>query len=447
MDQPSTIFAAARLLAAGECAPLELVDHALDRIARYEPLVSAWVAVDAEGARETAIRLAQTARSGEPRSPLWGIPLGIKDVFDIVGQPTLAGAPIRKGHRAQTDATVVARLRNAGAILLGKTVTTEFACFDPPPTRNPWNLEHTPGGSSSGSAAALALGMCLGAVGTQTGGSIIRPAAYCGVCGLKPSFGRVSFHGVVGVTTHLDHAGPMARCVEDLGLLYEAIAGPDPHDEFTVTASVADCASAIAAGRDRPPRLLLLEDGFLDETDAAIRGATERALDLLRAAGAAIDRKAGPDFAAARLMHRRIMLVEGLATHRATYPARRSEYGPRIAALLDEATRVSAVEYSDAVRHQQVFRRQQLSLFHGVDALIMPATDTAAPGLDTTGSPRFQSPWSYTGWPEVTFPCGLTSSGLPAGLQLVGPPWSEAPLLAAAAWCQRVLDFQAQPAL
>jgi Asp-tRNA(Asn)/Glu-tRNA(Gln) amidotransferase A subunit family amidase len=141
------------------------------------------------------------------------------------------------------------------------------------------------------------------------------------------------------------------------------------------------------------------------------------------------------------------MLVEGLATHRATYPSRRGDYGPKIASLLEAGTEVSSVDYYDAVRHQQVFRRELLSLFREVDALAMPSTEVAAPGLDTTGTPNFQSPWSYTGWPEVTIPCGLTSEGLPAGLQLVGAPWSEAALLGTAAWCERVLNFTARPAL
>ena len=191
-----TITSAAAALRRGETTPGELVEQCLARIACYEPQVKAWVSVDAEGARKTAALLHSEFLQGHDRGPLHGIPIGIKDLIDIEGWPTQAGSPLRREHRAECDAPLVARLRAAGAIILGKTVTTEFACFDPSPTRNPWNLTRTPGGSSSGSAAAVALGMCYGAVGSQTGGSIIRPASFCGVAGCKPTHGAVSLAGV-----------------------------------------------------------------------------------------------------------------------------------------------------------------------------------------------------------------------------------------------------------
>jgi aspartyl-tRNA(Asn)/glutamyl-tRNA(Gln) amidotransferase subunit A len=288
--------------------------------------------------------------------------------------------------------------------------------------------------------------MCLGALGTQTGGSIIRPASYCGVCGLKPTFGRVSFAGVVGVTTHLDHAGPMARSVRDLAILFEAMAGCDPKDPLTSRQVVPNCLEAIEAGVARAPRLGRLDSYFLDEADTAIASVSNKALARLESAGASIVAGEMPaSFARVREMHRRIMVVEALAMHRATFPSRRSEYGPNIASLLEEGTRVSAIEYSDALRHQKCFQHEILEAFADVDVLVMPATDSAAPTHDSTGSPKFQSPWSYAGLPEVTIPCGLTEAGLPAGLQLVGLPFQEAPLLAAAAWCEQRLGFVARP--
>ena len=193
----------------GELDPQELVEFHLQRIRRFEDRVHAWARVDADGARREAEKAARRARDGRPLGALHGIPLGIKDIIDVQAMPTRAGSPLREKHVAPRDAGLVARLRRAGAIFLGKTVTTEFACFDPPPTRNPWNLAHTPGGSSSGSAAAVAVGMCSAAVGTQTGGSIVRPASYCGVAGFKPTSGHVSLDGVVPVSPHLDHAGPL----------------------------------------------------------------------------------------------------------------------------------------------------------------------------------------------------------------------------------------------
>jgi len=220
-----TIQEAAGALRRGEISPLELVEGCLERIRRYDRQVQAWVLVVEAAARQAAQTAYQELQQGLDRGPLHGIPVGIKDIFDVAGWPTKAGSPLREGHRAEQDAPLVAALRRAGAILLGKTVTVEFACFDPSPTRNPWSptLSHTPGGSSSGSAAAVAMGMCLGALGTQTGGSLVRPAAYCGIATLKPTFGQLPLEGVVPVSRHLDHAGPMALCVEDLWLMYQVL--------------------------------------------------------------------------------------------------------------------------------------------------------------------------------------------------------------------------------
>lgn len=446
MHVPNNIFEAAQALRSGDCSPPELVEGCLEQITRHEEAVKAWVSIDADEARQAARELVQTNHFAGHRGPLWGIPIGIKDVFDVAGMPTQAGSPLRKNHRATDDAFAVRKLREAGAIVLGKTVTTEFACFDPPPTRNPWNTSHTPGGSSSGSAAALSLGMCLGALGTQTGGSIIRPASYCGVYGLKPTFGRVSFAGVVGVTTHLDHAGPMARSVRDLAILFEAMAGCDPGDPLTSRRVVPRCLEAVEAGIAQAPRLGRLGPYFFDEADESIATTTDAALAHLKSTGASITAGKLPDsFARVREMHRRIMVVEALAMHRETFPSRRDEHGPNIASLLDEGLRVSAVDYADAVRHQKCFLHEILAAFENVDVLAMPATDCAAPLCDSTGSPKFQSPWSYSGLPAVTIPCGLTKDGLPVGLQLVGRPFQEDALLAVAAWCEERLAFAAQP--
>src|SRR5262245_19352757 len=216
MNMPRSILDAATQMHERQLTTRQLVDRCLARIEEREDQLHAWVLVDAGGARAAADKLGEELARGVCRGPLHGIPIGVKDIIDVEGWPTRAGSPLREGHIARQDATVVARLRAAGAVLLGKTVTTEFACFDPPPTVNPWNHACTPGGSSSGSAAALATQMCLGALGSQTGGSITRPAAYCGVAGCKPTFGRVSRAGVVPISHHLDHVGPMGRRVSDL---------------------------------------------------------------------------------------------------------------------------------------------------------------------------------------------------------------------------------------
>src|SRR5438552_13081773 len=227
MPEPRTITEAAEFIRRGELTPVELLDQCLARIDRYEPKVRAWVVIDRDGAREQAERRTAELKRGQNRGPLHGIPIGVKDIIDVFDLPTGCGSKLWANSIARRDADCVKRLRQAGAVILGKTVTTAFAYLDPPVTRNPWNLERTPGGSSSGSAAAVACGMSLGALGSQTGGSITRPAAFCGVCGLKPSWGRVSVEGVLPLAPSLDHVGVIARCVRDLAILLQPIVGYD----------------------------------------------------------------------------------------------------------------------------------------------------------------------------------------------------------------------------
>ena len=383
--------------------------------------------MDEAGAIREADALGREAAAGNHRGPLHGIPLGIKDIIDVAGMPTRAGSPIRANHRATTDAPLVAALRHAGAILLGKTVTVEFACFDPSPTRNPWDpaLQHTPGGSSSGSAVAIAMGMCLGALGTQTGGSLVRPAAYCGVAACKPSFGVLSREGIVLVSYHFDHPGPMARSVGDLAILLNCIWNGQPWETNGKAAL--------------PPRLGWLQGFFFDEADSAIRAATEAAVEHLRAAGARIEPVAVPDeFRQVRSMHRRIMAAEAAAYHRQQFAARREAYGPMIAELLDEGLAISAVDYADALDWQRQFGRRLGPMFEAADVLLCPSTDTTAPAtLATTGTPKFQAPWSCAGVPVVSIPCGLASDGMPAGIQLVARWGRDATLLQVAEWCEQ----------
>src|SRR5579884_2063582 len=254
---PSTLHAAAEAVRQGQVTPIDLVEQCLERIDRCEERVRAWVFVDKEYARAEAKRLTDELRQGQRRGPLHGIPIGVKDIFDVFDWPTAAGSRLWAHSVARRDATVVKRLRQAGAIFLGKTVTTQYASFDPPPTRNPWNLERTPGGSSSGSAAAVACGMCYGALASQTGGSITRPAAYCGVPGCKPTWGRVSKVGVVPLAPSMDHVGVMAGCVRDLAILLQIIGGFDPRDPDCSPGDMPDLTARLAEGApsSRAPRL------------------------------------------------------------------------------------------------------------------------------------------------------------------------------------------------
>ncbi|HUY32060.1 MAG TPA: amidase [Pirellulales bacterium] len=450
MPELPTIVESAAELQAGRLTPMALVEGCLDRIRLLEPQVRAWVLVDEVGAREAARRLGDELRAGHRRGPLHGIPLGIKDIIDVVGWPTRAGSPLREGHVAQGDATITARLREAGAILLGKTVTTEFASFDPPLTRNPWNLERTPGGSSSGSAAAVALGMCLGAIGSQTGGSITRPASYCGVAGCKPTLGRVSLIGLVPFSFHLDHPGPMARTVGDLAAILAVIAGFDKTDPVSVDVPADDYLAACQAAapfEDDGPRLGVLESYFMEVASPAIREAVRHALDALRADGTTVATARLPaSFAEVHQHHRRIMAVEAAHVHRMIFPSRRAQFGPNIASLLDEGLATAAIDYAASLAHQQRFRREMLTALDGFDALVTPATADTAPDTSTTGDPKFNSPWSHAGLPTVSFPCGL-AGGMPLALQLIGRPFGEGPLLRAAAWCEARLQFDACPPL
>lgn len=430
----------------GELRAVDVLDECLARIEELDRVLHAWVCVDAERAHAAAAEIDARAVRDDPR-PLLGVPIGIKDIVDVAGLPTRAGSPLRSDHRAQRDATVVARLRAAGAIIVGKTVTTEWACFDPPPTLNPWSLSHTPGGSSSGSAAAVAASMCSAAIGTQTGGSIIRPAAYCGIAGLKPTFGRVSRSGVVPLSESLDHVGPMARSVADLAVLLNAIAGFDEADPESADEPTEDYTSQL--NRERPPRIGVIEEFYWEHADEEIEEATNRTIERLRAAGAQTVRIVLPEsFASVATMHGRVMAAEISDVHAEAYAARPDAFGQSVAQLIERGLAMSQDEYRQALDDRHEFQDEIEDAFGDVDVLLTPSTDTTAPDdLATTGRPLFQAHWSFAGLPAVTIPCMVAADGLPAGLQLIGREFDEARLLGAAAWCERVLDFRGRPPL
>ncbi|MCI0360521.1 MAG: amidase, partial [Planctomycetaceae bacterium] len=446
-----TIAKSAQLLRSDELRPADLVAHCLARIEQFEADVHAWVLVDADGARREARRLGDLADSGEWLGPLHGIPIGIKDIIDVAGWPTRCGSPLRTGHVANQDAPVVARLRKAGAIILGKTVTTEWAGFDPPITRNPWDLAHTPGGSSSGSAAAVALEMCHAALGTQTGGSIIRPAAFCGVAGLKPGYGDISLDGIAPLTLHLDHVGPIARTVADLYAVWQPLAiGAHGSIDSLFTMKWArhdlefwlDCYGANKT-------LFVLEGPLVDRASAEVREITGRAIDRLRSS-VWVRPLALPDsFRDIVTWHRRVMAAEAAAYHRQTFPSQRDQYGPQISALLDEGRQVAAVDYAQALIERERVRSELAALLGAnqdlLGCMVMPATLTPAPGLETTGDPAFNSPWSYLGLPSLTIPCGRAASGLPVGLQFIALTMPQ--VFAMAGLCERVLSFRDRPPL
>lgn len=449
-----TIAKAAEQIRTGEIRPLDLVEFCLARIEQYEDRIHAWVLVDADGARAEAQRQAELLELGLEPGPLAGIPIGIKDIIDVAGWPTKAGSPLREGHVATTDAPLVRYLRDAGAIILGKTVTTQFASFDPPPTRNPWNVDRTPGGSSSGSAASVALGMCMAAIGSQTGGSIIRPASYCGVAGLKPTFGRVSLDGVVPLSEPLDHGGPIARCVDDLLAIFSTIGNfvEGLHASPTVYAFnhlAFDPFGFEKLGSEPPPRRFhVIESYFMENASPEVVAITRRALAKLQDAWSEEQSIKLPDsFAEVHAHHYRIMACGAAEYHRRDFAANPNAYAPNISKLIEDGLASSREDYLAALEHQRQFQAAFEGTLSDGSIAVMPSTATTAPSSDTTGDPKFNSPWSYAGVPTVTIPCGIASDGMPCGLQLVGPRNSEARLLQAAAWCEERIGFQHHPPL
>lgn len=401
-----------------------VLESCLAAIERWEDAIQAWVEIDTVGARRIARDMDEKFRRGERMAPLAGIPIGVKDIIDLAGQRTGAGSRLREQHRAHADAAVVSRLRQAGAIVLGKTVTTEWACFDPPPTRNPWNREHTPGGSSSGSAAAVATGMCVAALGSQTGGSIVRPASYCGVCGFKPTLGRVSTLGVTPISEHLDHLGPIARTASDLLSMYEAISDDDRSET-------------------KPDRLITFAGFFEQHASSEVRAAFSRSLQSLSHSGYSTHEVTLPDtFAEMHQMHRHLMAYDMAMNHGESWRSAPEMYGPRVGSLIDEGRRISRTSYDAALQHQARFRVDMNQCIPTGTIALTPSTPTSAPNRSTTGDPQFNSVWSYSGLPSATIPCGVDSHGLPCGLQIVGAFGADRQVLNFAKVAESIFGFR-----
>ena len=414
----------------GALSPVELVRSLCDRIEQVEPHVLAWVRTSTEQALADAESLEKLLQQGKSLGLLHGLPLGLKDIYYTQGLETSAGSKILEGFIPSYDATVVRRLKGAGAIILGKTVTTEFAYFEPGPTRNPWNLEHTPGGSSSGSAAAVASNMCPATFGTQTAGSILRPAAYCGVVGLKPTYGRVSRHGIVPFAWTLDHPGPMARRVEDVALLLEVVAGRDPLDPSTVSSPVPAYTEAVTAS-PAGLRVGIPDRYFTEGVDSDVATAYQQALKVLEGlkmplVAVRLPESFEPGVEAGRL----IMHVEGAAFHLDWFRTRPQDYGSKLRALIEAGMMVPGVSYLRAQQIRKTATAAMVELFGEVDLLATPATPTPAPrGLAWTGDPVFNAPFSTFGLPALVVPMGWTPKDLPIGLQLVGRPFDEETIL------------------
>ena len=442
-----TIAEAASAIASGKLTPSQMVSSCLERIDAVDSRVKAWVLVDRDGALAAARRLEQELAQGKRRGALHGIPLGIKDIFYTAGLPTEAGSSAWAGFIPDYDATSVTRLKEAGAIILGKTHTTEFAYFDPAPTGNPWNTEHTPGGSSSGSGAGVASFMCPAALGSQTMGSVLRPAAYNGIVGFKPQYGRVSVYGVVPVSPTLDHVGILARTVSDAAIVFQAIAGHDPKDALSLNEPVPDCLASLE--KQSPPRLGLVRAFFYDHADDEMRRHTDEIAARLRRAGAVIEEVTPPPSFANMIDNARIIMAfEAADSHRESFARHGDKYRDGIRKLIEDGQAIASADYQKAlnVRRQQCAEMQPL--LQESDALLTPGIPGAAPhGLASTGNPVMQAPWTIIGVPSLSLPSGLSRNRLPLSVQLAGPARAETRLLAVARWCEKALGVTLHPPL
>jgi len=437
--------ALAEAVRAGTLSPVQAVEECLARIDALDSKLQAWVEVDREGALRQARLLAERVGRGEDPGPLAGVPVGIKDIVDVAGLPTRLGAGPFAHFTPKADAACVARLRRAGAVIVGKTHTTEFAYLDPAPTRNPWHLEHTPGGSSSGSAAAVGAGIVPLAIGSQTVGSVLRPAAYCGIVGLKPTFGLISYAGTASLTPSFDHIGVLCARVADAALALTALAGHDPADPYSLDASAQDYPLAIAA--PRPPRLGLFRDYYRAQASGAVFRHLEDVAERLAKAGAQVVEAEMPvDAAAFREAGDPVMRYEAAAVHAQRFKEHGDAYRPGIRGLIEAGQATSEADYRRALIRVRELREETLKRLEGFDAFLFPvAPATAPPGLETTGQGIFCAPASFTGLPAVSLPSGLDEYRLPLAVQLMAGHLQEATLLSAAAWVERVLDFQERP--
>jgi aspartyl-tRNA(Asn)/glutamyl-tRNA(Gln) amidotransferase subunit A len=426
-----TVTRAVALIARGALAPDTLLEACLARIAKNDGRVRAWVSVDEAGARAGARERLAEARAGRLRGPLHGIPVAIKDIFHVAGMTTTCGAAPAFHTRPAEDAAAVARLRAAGAVVMGKVHTTEFAYFEPGPTRNPWNPAHTPGGSSSGSAAAVAARMAPLALGTQTVGSVLRPAAYCGVVGFKGSHGLIPTDGVVPLAWSFDHVGVFARAVSDVVLAAGVLA-----------------ARSLDAAAPTAPRLAVAPELLERATPEVATEVRATAARLARAGASVSEVRLPASFADLHAAGRTVLEVEAAAYHEELYRLHAAEYRSGTRELIAGGLTRPAVAYVHAQRARHAFREDVMPLLAAHDALLSPTAPSPAPeGLAATGDPWFCAPWSFAGVPALSLPVGLSPRGLPHAVQLVAAAGRDAALLAVAAWCERVIDFALSPSM
>ena len=436
------------LLKNKEISSLELTKRFLNKIEIIEPSVNAFALITREKAFEQASESDKNRKQHEPGkcSDLEGIPYGLKDIFDTKNILTEAGSEIYKGRIPDSDARVVELLNWDGAVLLGKTITTEFADGHPPETKNPWDPSRTPGGSSTGSAVAVATRMLPYALGTQTVGSVLRPAAYNGIVGLKPTYGLVSRTGVIPQSDSCDTVGVLCRSVNDAWLILKSILGYDHKDK----------KSSIQAGNFElnnlknfisKPKIGFLNKYFMEESDEDVKHSTLSALKSLSNQGAVIEElELKIDFKLGFQSHRIVQQSEMAQWHKPLYSKYANKYKPITLEYIKSGFSQKATEYMDALEFRDHMRKIFIDSFKSFDVLIMPTASGLPPkDLSRTGDTRFQSPWTFTGLPSIAIPAGLSENGLPQSIQLVGAPFKEEKLLNAAKWVETVLGTLPAP--
>jgi aspartyl-tRNA(Asn)/glutamyl-tRNA(Gln) amidotransferase subunit A len=442
-----TIGQLAPKLRTRKISPVELTQAVLDRIRNLDPVLNAFITVDAEGALKAARTAQRQISKGKYLGPLHGIPISFKDLYDTKGMLTTAGSKIMRDRIPAEDATSVAKLRAAGAIILGKTNLHEFAFGSTTQnphfggTRNPYDTNRIPGGSSGGSAAAVAADMCIASTGSDTGGSIRTPSALCGTVGLKPTYGRVSLHGIVPLAWSLDHVGPMTKCVRDAAIMLSAMAGYDPKDPASANEKIPGFSRTI---RNDVKKLKIgIDPSFcFSGVDQEIADTIQNALQLLEGLGARIVEVNLPNIELTSVAESIIITTEAAAYHEANLRSRAADYGEDVRALLEGGSVFSAVHYIKAQRLRRMIQQEFAEAFKKIDLFAMPSAPVAAPaigaetvsmaGMETDLSMaliRFACPSNLTGLPAISVPCGRSQDGLPIGLQLVGRAFDEATVL------------------
>ncbi|MEO1493563.1 MAG: amidase [Pseudomonadota bacterium] len=439
----------------GDVSPVEVTQACLDRAAETEPKLSAFSCVMADSAMSEARAAEGKIASGKYKGPLHGIPVGIKELYDVAGLPTTSSSKVRENWMAETDSASVAQLRAAGAVILGKTHTHEFAYgISTPTTRNPWNTDCIPGGSSGGSGASVAAGSTFMSMGSDTGGSIRIPAAVCGTVGLKPTFGRCSRAGVTSLSWSLDHVGPLTRTVADAAVCLNALAGYDPRDPGSVDIPAEDYTAAL--GQDvKGLRIGVPSNYYFDNCDPEVEAAVRAAIDLFAAEGAVISEVEIPYPDQIMSVEFALCLAEASEYHRVMLRDKPDLYTDDVRTFLEAGELMPATRYVQALRVRQLMQRAWAEIYQTVDLIVAPAVPSPATRVDqetidwgggveepvTPVFVRLSAPANVTGLPSIATPCGFTRAGLPVAFQAIARPFGEATAIRLCHAYQRMTDW------